>query len=52
MAEFVSGLRNATDDDGNKLHFEARLKELETEVRNLVTAIAKGKSPTPDWLEL
>jgi site-specific DNA recombinase len=52
MAEFLKCLKNA-DDNGNdkKLYFEARIKELDAELRNLVTAIAKGKLPTSVLLE-
>ena len=52
MDEFITGLKNAGDDnDGQTLHFEARIKELDAEIRNLVTAIAKGKSATSAFLE-
>jgi site-specific DNA recombinase len=52
MTEFLTGLKHASDDSGGrKLHFETRIKELDTELRNLVTAIAKGKSATSVLLE-
>jgi hypothetical protein len=36
---------------GSGKHFEARIKELDAELRNLVTAVAKGKAPTEVLLE-
>lgn len=52
LAEFLSALRAArSETDGKKLHFEARIKELESELRNLATAIAKGKLSTSVLLE-
>ncbi len=52
MAEFLTGLGNASENgDDARIHFEGRIKEVEAELRNLVTAIAKGKSKTSILLE-
>jgi site-specific DNA recombinase len=52
MTEFVAGLKDATDTrKQNRDHFEARIKELELELQNLVDAIAKGKAPVSILLD-
>jgi site-specific DNA recombinase len=52
MAEFLDALKAASlAGDTSKQHFQGRIKELENELHNLVTAIAKGKQASSALLE-